>query len=799
MRTRIWHVMLVGLCGIAVLIAAPSAEAFFPLGVFLADVQYGDPLRIPRWTLNYMDTNGDGDVSGADEGIPITFQGGDDGWTVQEMQALQDGFEVWERVPTSYVAFSFTQSIEQPLETSDDLGSIDFYNYVANDAAGSVVPAGFAGVTLISYVAESGFITYNGQAVEVTGPQILDADIAILGEFAQTSRDVDFTNATDLFSAGVPLSGLVVQLAGMMVGLGQSPMINADEVDVQTAGGALTLLVDPPVYADRIFSGNLQLVGVTPSMYPNLVYTDIGNDIYRLAWEDLAPDDIAGITFLYPRGDLTNYFTIEQEARYSSQQGFPTAPIAGGFIEAWCDVDNNANTPRVPMFSTITGMYETQQPFSGMFRLYNLFRQIESPTGVPFVASYTITLSEVVPPDGFTAEFFDSLHNGLFNGGGGFAFSTGYPHQTFLEGGENIMSRDRRDEGTPLQYDPVRTKVVSTLTGRTLDQILPGTRPMFGQSDAENVCPLTLAARLAKAHNGLHLAREFRDNVLLTNAFGAALADAYYRAAPSVSAVLLEYPVAMKTAQVLVGLVEWTIAHARGMALCALGVIVALGWLGLRHRTRTAAVAGVALLVAFAFCGGEARAQAVDYSIEKAVALSDDILTGKVVARQCWMNDNGQIITDVSIEIEETIKGSLNASSTVQFSQLGGEVNGVATYVPQYPQWREGDEVVVLMQRNKRFGHMAVFGVGGKFDVRKDQTTGKKYVVGTSALAKLGLDQAKPEIAKQAKAEGGSGGETNQEPAGPVGLDAFKRYLKSVAAQQAEARTAEAGDDAPTD
>lgn len=779
MRTRIWHVMLVGLCGIALLFAAPGAEAFFPLGVFLTDLEYGDPLRIPLWTLNYMDTNGDGDVSGANEGIPITFQGGDDGWTVQEMQALQDGFEVWERVPSSFLAFQYTQPVEQPLETSDDLGSIDFYNYVANDAGGALVPAGFAGITFISYVAESGFFTYNGQAIEVTGPQILDADIAIYGDVAQTSRDIDFSNATDQFDAGVPLSGLVVQLAGMMAGLGQSPMSNTDEVQVQTAGGELTLLVDPLVYADRVFSGSLQMVGVTPSMYPNLVYTDLGNDIYRLAWEDLAPDDIAGITFLYPRGDLSNFFTLQQEARYASRAGFPTAPIAGGFIEAWCDVDNNPNTPRVPMFSALTGMYENQAQFSGFFRLYNLFRQIESPTGVPFTASYTLTLSELEPPDGFTAEFFDSLHNGLYSGGGGFAFSTNYPHQTFLEGGENIMSRDRHDEGTPLMYDPVRAKVVSAVSGRTLEQMLPGTRPMFGESDAQNVCPLTLAARLAKTQNGPRLLRQFRDNVLLTNALGAAAADAYYRMAPTMSAFLMEYPVAMRTAQAMAELTEWGIAHARMLAVALLAALGA-GLAMRRRAVRAGVAAGAMLAVAIVFAGGAAEAQAIDYSIEKAVSLSDDVLTGEVTSLQCRMNDNGQIITDVSIRIEDTMKGALNRSGTLHFSQIGGEVNGITTYVPQYPRWRQGEEVVVLMKRNAVFGHMAVYGVGGKFEVKTDEETGKKYVVGSTALAKLGLDKARPTIEKRDGAEASEDG-----PADGVDLDAFKAYLASVAAEQA--------------
>ncbi len=735
MRVSLRRLIAAGLCLGMLLWMAPDAAAFYPAGGFVSEIEGGTPsLRLARWRLRDIEP----------DGIPITLRGGPDGWTFDERQLIQDAFRVWENVPTSYINFDFTQPIDDDLPLGTDVATADFINFVSKEGPDSdVVPPGTLpiGITFITFISNSGIYEVQGEQVQLTGPALLDVDMAIQAEGVQLSDVMNFGDGVNSPTEGpIPLRSMVVQLVGFLLGLEFDPLSNLESEVLLTPDGPLDIDVDPLVWARRAF-GDLELSGVTPVMHPIPGYIEVGQGLYRMSWEALAPSDIAGVTWLYPRQDLENFFTIRQEARTRGAGGVPSQPVPGAFIQAWGNVDNNPNTDRVPMFSTLTGLFEHQEEFSGRFQLINMFRQLETLGGVDFPADYVITMSNV-DVEGLTAEDFDSTHRWEFaDESVEFAFDVPFTPQVFREGGENLFSMQRVEDGTPLKFDPVRRQIVSTETGRTLPQMLPGTRPMFGTAVSETVCPLNLVAATMAAPHGPEALRGFRDNVLLQNPVGVALADGYYRAAPYITTVLVEQPVALRMAQGALLAFEWSLAQRRALGLFVVGAMLIA--FGLLRNRRAAQAAALVLVVAGLFlAAAPAEAQAASMSIERMVSFSDEVVTGEVISVESRWDDQGRIITDVVLQVETAMKGRANRNARLYFSQLGGHVDGITTHVPQYPRWKEGEEVLVFMGENRTFGLMAVGGRAGKFTIRRDPETGERYVAAQNQLSQRALDRA---------------------------------------------------------
>ena len=743
-----WYV----LASVAVIVCAvPSASAFYTFGLFSAADEYSPiELHVARWTVSEMDTNGDGNIAGDDEGVPITFQGGEDGWSQREISIMKEAFETWEDVPTAYIAFHYLQSVEQQMELDMGLnlaenndaavGTVDAFNFIGKVTMDDL-GTGVLGLTLISFVPYDTYLDMGGVQVPVSGPAMIDVDIALASDVLSTDDAVDIPNMK------FPLKAVTVHEVGHMIGMAHSPMNNITTT-VTVEGMDIPVLVEERVFPMWSTSG-FNMVGVTPTMFPlATVVHDDGNGLYTAAETDLAPDDIAGVTWLYPRqGSSENFFTIQQRAYTEGRPGFPTFPIALGLVQAWCDVDNNPTTARVPVFSTLTGLYEYQEPFAGEFKMINLFRTITDPSGQTFNATYTFTLSEILPDDymGYDATAFDGNHlPDLLGGEAGFSPSKQYPWQTFVEGGQNLYQLDA-DKGTPLYYDPDRRTVVSATSGKTLAQILPGRTPMFGNITEEEMCPLNLAYGAIKNARTDGLLRKLRDNVLLNSSVGVAAVDLYYRVAPSARKFLWNHRNALRVAEWCVGTAEWGYAHIRVLAglmiaagLALVGVL--LGW----RRRKGAALTGILLGVLW-MASGAASAELLPMSIEKMASCANDIIQGTVVAKESRWTDRHQIVTDISIKVEDTLKGNSNKGGLFHFTQLGGEKDGIITFSPDLPRWKVGEEAIVFFQNlksdkiAKSINRVTVCGANGKFRIVRDPATGKKKVRATTMGNNLSL------------------------------------------------------------
>ena len=757
---------------VAAATVTPEAAAFYPLGFFNNTGQ----LIFPKWDFDYMDTNGDGDISGPSEGVLFHFEGGELGWTDQEKVKLIAGFETWENIPSCYIAFQYGQDIADPVELSASLTEIDFLNVVAIQLPDDDVQVTFDVYVfnLNTYVTETTTIDVGGTQVYVAGGQILDYDLVYAGERTRALETAE----------GSGIQGLTAFAVGSVVGLEYSPWDNLDAEASQAAGRN----VEKRVVWMRDATGTLIEMGVTPTLTNLFVYYDEGNGIYEDSLEDLAPDDIAGATFLYPRANEDRFFTIAQQARTTTRQGFPSAQIAGGHIMAWCDADNNPASGRVPFLDCLTGLYEQDTNFRGNFRLINLFNQLEDANGVTFPANYTVTCS-VFEPNNFEQADYDSTH-----GGDGFGFDALFPSQVFREDG-NLFGLNNLDQGTPLEFDLTRRQVVSVNSGKTLSVMLAGGRPMFGDQNA--VCPLNVIVAGMKTNRGPTALREFRDSLLLKSAVGTAMMDAYYRVSPVFAQFLLRHGRVLSATRWIARGVEWSLAH-RAAVVGALAVCLA-ACLGFRRWSRRATKAAASVLVVVAALSFASPAQALFAlnDVEEYVSSADDVVAGRVaVVDSHWTNDHRQIVTDITVEVDDVMKGRANKGGKIHLSLPTGKVGPIVRYSPQLPSFREGEEVVLFLKNSKQNVPLLVGGITGKYNVRTDPETGEKVVYAGSQATKVRLTRAIAKMAEkeetqadQAEASGEEGQEDEERPRpGTVLLDDFKDYLRDIDKEQRKAK-----------
>lgn len=138
---------------------------------------------------------------------------------------------------------------------------------------------------------------------------------------------------------------------------------------------------------------------------------------------------------------------------------------------------------------------------------------------------------------------------------------------------------------------------------------------------------------------------------------------------------------------------------------------------------RSAAAVGLALLLG----AGTAGATAMFRLDVRSLAKSADVIVRGTVTRvqSRWTADHQRIVTDVDIQVAESLKGT--PGEVVRVLQPGGEVDGIGQKVSGLASFSTGEEVVVFLQQ-----HGPVFQVSGmsqgKFSVQRSSD-------GTSAFA----------------------------------------------------------------
>lgn len=748
----------------------PAAYAFYPTGFF--DPSSGQ-LTFVKWPLSIIDVNNDGDVSGPNDGIEYNFEvgNGGDGFTDTEASRVFDGLEEWERISTAYMAFRRGQDIADPVELTQGLDTIDAFNVVALLSEAEIadgaedVTEGSLGITLTAFTTEDTFITVGNSTFPVNGGEFIDVDIVI----AERARDLENEVGDGLFkSAGVILGGL-------SFGLGWSPLTNFDE-DASEAEG---VPIEERVVAIRNFDGTISTRGTTSSMFNGVYFYQDGGDLV-LSGQDVALDDIAGITFLYPRSDLDLFFEIVQRARTQTRENFASRPLNGTWIRAWGDGDNRAGTSRVPMFDTLSGLYYdlTSPSFAGHFRLKGLFKQLETVNEQVFSASYTVTSSEFLPLVFGDDEriIYDTTHT---TSAVGITFDTLFPSEVFDENG-NLFGLENINNGTPLVFDLLTRKIVSRDSGKTLDVILAAGRPMFG--DQDETCPLNVV--IGPVEDGtaaIASLRTFRDNTLLGSPLGVATTDVFYRISPAVTGFLTGSALRLHLAQNVFQLVQWVVTNAEFL-LAGVGFMLIAA---VAKRQRLGRVMSVLFAIAL-FVSVSASAQMLPYEISDLLAMSDDVIVGTVTnVESRWVENNTRIVTNTEIEVSDAVKGTHNRNSKVHLHSPTGQVGAVVRRSLQLPSFEVGERVLVFLKSGPK-GYTVVGGIAGKYRVVCDSKTSKEYVVPTSMPGHQRLER-EIEKMRSGSVEMGSPATASRKPLPVnfekrvyVALDEFKDYLREV-------------------
>ena len=797
---------------------AQQAGAFFPKGGFDS---FG-LLRYAVWPMKDFDTNNNGVIE-RNEGLEFRIEGGPSGFNVDEIGRVKDGFQVWADVPTSYVRFRFSGVIEDPITpgitTPDYLPTVFLQvtqaapgdTNVTPDATGfqvSELSANITAVTLTLFAMADVQVISGSDRVTVPAGNILDSDIVVNANLVRAG----LLNST---VGTLDLKAVIVQSAGSLLGLGYTPLNNLQEF---TVNSLTSLPQEATVLQMTGPDGIARMIGATPTMFPAYFLTQNADGSTVGGWGDLAPDDISGISWLYPREDgQDRFFSVSQEARTHTRRGtgIPSSPISGAHIVAWANVSNNEGDRRVPVFSTMSGLFEpfVNTNLVGGFDLLGLWKQLEVPgtAGTLFNTSYVLSMNPLngggvekqAPPD-VTPDLIDSLQGALPASYSvatrpASDFATNYPSEVFNESG-NIYGIENNPAGTALVWDFTKNTVVSKTTEKTIPTMLPLNRPMFG--DPNDVCPLNVingasgsATTGVNTSNigtgttavGIKALRGFRDDVLLRSAAGQALVDAYYQVSPVVARYLLRHTETLKAGRVLLAAMEWVMVNW-SVCLAATSALMGVLWAARRRRARAAAAA--ALIAALALAGTVAHAGEIYMSTASIVGNATEIVSGKVTSTQGRWGDGGRIYTDVVVEVSDTAKGTANKASNISFSVIGGVVGGLAMSASDIPTFKTGEEVVLYLYSVPGRGLSLYGGVRGKQLVITDSTTGAKYVGGGGAFAAQNMAADKKAIAaknaaKQDKDETAAKAAEAEDQASRVPLGDYMQYLRDLASLEA--------------
>jgi len=120
-------------------------------------------------------------------------------------------------------------------------------------------------------------------------------------------------------------------------------------------------------------------------------------------------------------------------------------------------------------------------------------------------------------------------------------------------------------------------------------------------------------------------------------------------------------------------------------------------------------------------------AQSIQSDIKNLSQGADMIITGKVVDQQSqWNSDNSRIYTNVTIQVDEYLKGSENQDRIV-ISHLGGEVGSVGETYSHIPTFLDDENVLVFVKKSAKDQSLSVFeGEEGKLTLYQNKNTGEK-------------------------------------------------------------------------
>ena len=109
--------------------------------------------------------------------------------------------------------------------------------------------------------------------------------------------------------------------------------------------------------------------------------------------------------------------------------------------------------------------------------------------------------------------------------------------------------------------------------------------------------------------------------------------------------------------------------------------------------------------------------------LEDLVKKARTIVVGKVTGSRTYWSANGKLIlTDYTINVDESLKGQ--ASRSMAVTTIGGKVGDIELHVSGMPKFQQGENAVVFVEQSGAF--QTVVGLGqGKFSVTNGEVSNR--------------------------------------------------------------------------
>ncbi len=85
--------------------------------------------------------------------------------------------------------------------------------------------------------------------------------------------------------------------------------------------------------------------------------------------------------------------------------------------------------------------------------------------------------------------------------------------------------------------------------------------------------------------------------------------------------------------------------------------------------------------------------------LDELIDASEVVVLGTVIERHSHYNAQRQIVTDVTLRVEDVMKGSAARGDDIVVRRLGGEVGDIGMRVEGEPTFTEGERAVVFAER----------------------------------------------------------------------------------------------------
>ena len=97
--------------------------------------------------------------------------------------------------------------------------------------------------------------------------------------------------------------------------------------------------------------------------------------------------------------------------------------------------------------------------------------------------------------------------------------------------------------------------------------------------------------------------------------------------------------------------------------------------------------------------------------LETLVAEAEQVVLARVIGQQSLVDERGRIVTDVLLQVEESIKGDQAPGAAVTVRRLGGVVGDMGLRVAGEPSFETGETVVLFGARRSRSGVLRPVGM----------------------------------------------------------------------------------------